>query len=247
MKMKNLKNNLLLALIIAISSIGIYLIQILIFSRAQDTFFYILQDLAFIPIQVIIVTLVFNKLLNSRENQQKIKKINVIITTFFIEAGSEMIEQMSAFDANFNSFRQTITMKDLSGSITLLKKRVREYDWAVDAGSADLSKLKRFLIDKKLFLLTMLENNNLMEHDSFTDMLWAIFHITDELQCRENLEDLPETDVDHLSIDILRAYKLLILEWLDYIGYLNNDYPYLFSLAVRKNPFIGSKDVRILK
>ena len=93
----------------------------------------------------------------------------------------------------------------------------------------------------------MLENNNLIEHDTFTDMLWAIFHITDELQCRENLEGLPKTDTAHLSIDILRAYKLLISEWLDYITYLHNDYPYLFSLEVRKNPFIGSQDVRILK
>lgn len=244
--MKNLKNTILVALVILGSSIGIYVIQILIFNRTQDTAFYLLQDLAFIPIQVVIVTLVFNKLLNSREKQQKIKRINVIITTFFIEAGSEMIEEMSSFDGKFDSFRETMTIKDLTGSMAPIKKRVREYDWSVDSRSADLKKLKKFLISKKAFLLTMLENNNLIEHDSFTDMLWAIFHITDELQCRENLAGLPPSDSAHISIDILRAYKLLILEWLDYIGYLSSDYPYLFSLEVRKNPFIGSKDVRIL-
>lgn len=243
--MKNLKNNIILALIIAGSSIGIYFIQIIIFERTQDTFFYLLQDLAFIPIQVVVVTLVFNKLLNSREKQQKIKKINVIITTFYIEAGSKLIEEMSAFDANFDRFRQSVTVKDLSGPIAPMKRRVKDYNWAIDADSADLKRLKGFLLDKKIFLLTMLENNNLMEHDSFTDMLWAIFHITDELQCRENLDGLPKADRAHISGDILRAYKLLILEWLDYIAYLNNDYPYLFSLEVRKNPFIGSKDVTI--
>jgi len=234
-------------MIILSSSVGIYLIQLLIFQRTQDTFFYLLQDLAFIPIQVVIVTLVFNKLLNSREKQQKVKRINVIITTFFIEAGSDLIREMSAFDRKFNDFCKTIDARDLSNPGTALKKRVKNYDWAVDSESANLYQLKAFLIGKKAFLLTMLENNNLIEHDSFTDMLWAIFHITDELQCRENLDDLPRSDTAHLSIDILRAYKLLISEWLDYITYLHNDYPYLFSLEVRKNPFIGSQDVRILK
>lgn len=243
--MKNIKNTILVALVILGSSIGIYAIQILIFHRTQDTAFYLLQDLAFIPIQVVIVTLVFNKLLNNREKQQKIKRINVIITTFFIEAGSEMIKEMSYFDKKFDSFCETMTIKDLSGSMAPLKKRVKEYDWSVDSKSGDLKKLKKFLISKKGFLLIMLENNNLIEHDTFTDMLWSIFHITDELQCRESLDNLPPSDSAHISIDILRAYKLLILEWIDYISYLSEDYPYLFSLEVRKNPFIGSDDVRI--
>lgn len=245
--MNNLKSNGLLALIILVSSIGIYMLQIILFSSPRDTAFYLLQDLAFIPIQVVIVTLVFNKLLNSREKQQKIKKINVIITTFFIESGSKMIEEMSAFDAGFRDFSKTISMKDLSGPSTPLKKRIRDRDWAISAETGDLKRLKVFLVENKAFLLTLLENNNLIEHDSFTDMLWAIFHITDELQCRESLDDLPRTDLAHLSVDIQRAYKLLILEWVDYISYLNNDYPYLFSLEVRKNPFSGSKDVRVLK
>ena len=34
-----------------------------------------------------------------------------------------------------------------------------------------------------------------------------------------------------------RAYVLLIREWLDYMSHLRTDYPYLYSLAVRTNPF----------
>jgi len=30
---------------------------------------------------------------------------------------------------------------------------------------------------------------------------------------------------------------LLVHEWLDYMKYLKKNYPYLFSLAVRTNPF----------
>ncbi len=41
----------------------------------------------------------------------------------------------------------------------------------------------------------------------------------------------------HLSGDIRRAYSILITEWLAYMKHLKSDYPYLFSLAVRTNPF----------
>ncbi len=34
-----------------------------------------------------------------------------------------------------------------------------------------------------------------------------------------------------------RFYGLLTAEWLDYVRHLQENYPYLFSLAVRTNPF----------
>ena len=48
---------------------------------------------------------------------------------------------------------------------------------------------------------------------------------------------MPDTDYKHLSGDIKRAYTLLIHEWLDYMKHLKDNYPYLFSLAMRTNPF----------
>ena len=44
-------------------------------------------------------------------------------------------------------------------------------------------------------------------------------------------------DYEHLENDIRRAYSLLIVEWIVYMRHLHNSYPYLFSLAVRTNPF----------
>jgi hypothetical protein len=38
-------------------------------------------------------------------------------------------------------------------------------------------------------------------------------------------------------VDIKRAYSLLITEWLAYMEHLRQDYPFLFSLAMRTNPF----------
>jgi hypothetical protein len=65
----------------------------------------------------------------------------------------------------------------------------------------------------------------------------ALFHVTEELRVRDRLTDLPNADYDHLSSDINRVYGLLIREWLTYMQHLKHHYPYLFSLAMRTNPF----------
>ena len=83
----------------------------------------------------------------------------------------------------------------------------------------------------------MLENPTLLEHESFTELLRAVFHLLEELVNRDALSDLPDTDLDHLSGDIGRVYGLLVGEWLDYMHHLKNNYPYLFSLSMRMNPF----------
>jgi hypothetical protein len=41
--------------LLVISAVA-YFVQIIIFRRTEDTFFYMLQDIAFVPIQVLLVT-----------------------------------------------------------------------------------------------------------------------------------------------------------------------------------------------
>jgi len=100
-----------------------------------------------------------------------------------------------------------------------------------------LNQVRDFLLSKKEFLLTLLENLNLLEHETFTDLLWAVFHLTEELKLRDILKDLPDGDYEHLCGDVARVYTLSIREWLAYMKHLKRDYPYLYSLAVRTNPF----------
>lgn len=87
-------------------------------------------------------------------------------------------------------------------------------------------------------MLALLENPNLLEHETFTDLLWAVSHLTEELAFRESLDGLPASDYAHLAGDTHRAYALLIVEWLSYVQHLRDSYPYIFSLVVRMNPFV---------
>jgi hypothetical protein len=65
----------------------------------------------------------------------------------------------------------------------------------------------------------------------------SVFHLTEELASRSDVRELSEPDILHIAIDMKRVYGLLMAEWLDYMQHLRENYPYLFSFAMRTNPF----------
>lgn len=75
-----------------------------------------------------------------------------------------------------------------------------------------------------------------MEHDRFTDLLWAVSHLLEELRARSSLEGLPPVDRAHLAGDIRRVYSLMAVEWLLYCRHLQSAYPYIYSIMVRIHP-----------
>lgn len=79
--------------------------------------------------------------------------------------------------------------------------------------------------------------DNLLEHANFTDLLWAVLHLTEELTARPDLNELPQADIEHIYGDINRAFGRLISEGLIYLKHLRSEYPFLYSLAIRINPF----------
>ena len=91
--------------------------------------------------------------------------------------------------------------------------------------------------EKTDILLRMFENPILVENEAFTNLLRATLHLREELTLRESLHELPDTDIAHLANDAKRVYRLLANRWLVYVRYLHKAYPYLFSLALRTNPF----------
>jgi len=86
-------------------------------------------------------------------------------------------------------------------------------------------------------MLRLLENPNLLEHERFSDLLWATFHLAEELEARPSIKNLPDSDLEHIAGDIQRVYGHLAAEWVAYAEHLKSDYPFLFSLVVRLNPF----------
>lgn len=225
----------------------VYFIHYLIFSDVHHIFIYLIGDIGFVFLEVLLVTLIIHQLLIHREKQMLFKKLNMVIGVFFSEVGTSLLKQIAAFDKKAEHIFDRLKVNDdwTNKEFSRLKKFLYSYDNDIDVNRDGLKKLRDILVAKRTFLVNLLENPNLLEHDSFTNTLWAVFYLAEELSKRGNFDRLPQTDLEHLAKDVKRSYQNLIGEWIDYIEHLKESYPYLFSLAIRTNPFDKSASVVI--
>lgn len=236
-----------LAILLVIISFVLFLITWEIFSNLRDEeVFLFFEAIAFLPIEVLLVTIVIDSLLTRQERQSRLEKMSMVIETFFSEVGSELIRRFMKFDRSSKIGENlNITAEWTDAQYLSVKKSLDSYNFDISCDSADLVSLRDFITQKRQFLLTLLANPNLLEHESFTELLRATFHLIEELIGRKDLETISKVDREHLEGDIRRAYLLLNGEWLDYMMHLKHNYPYLYSLAVRTNPFNSDASAEI--
>jgi len=226
------------ALLLLTLSAGIYYVHYRIFHDPHHIFIYLLGDVAFLPLDVLLVTLVIDRLLQSRERRSRDYKMNMVIGTFFSAAGQKLLQLIGPMVTDLQDIQEHLALGPQSpdAQMQAAVKYVHGTDFHIAAAAEHLGPLRNFLADRTDLLLRLLENPAILEHESFTDLLWAVSHLSEELQARGDLAALPESDLGHLSGDVDRAYTHLVGQWVRYMIHLRSDYPYLFSLAARTNP-----------
>ena len=237
--MKRFSWQIILGLSLVTLSAIVYFIHFVIFRDAHHIFIYLVGDVAFVFIEVLMVTLIIHRLLNEREKRARLEKLNMVIGVFFSEVGTQLLTYLSDFDPKLDKISKDLIVTDdwSEREFFRVSNRLKTYHYEVKIKKGDLKDLHHFLTGKRDFLLRLLENPNLLEHETFTGLLRAVFHLTEELAYRKHFKTLPASDYEHLTGDVKRIYTLLIHEWLDYMKYLKNNHPYFFSLAMRTNPF----------
>ena len=225
------------AAIFLATSVVLYVIHYAVFRDTHHIFIYLLGDIAFLPLEVLLVGLIIDRILDWREKQAMLSKMNMVVGVFFSEMGMRLLgELLPVFDRSqimaglgvkpnwdANDFRRATDFAD----------NLRPQ---ADCRAINLEALRDFLSHERDLLLRLLENPNLLEHERFTDMLWAVSHLAEELEARPQLQNLPKSDEAHIGQDIGRAFTSLAAEWLDYVQHLKSHYPYLFSLVLRTHP-----------
>ena len=176
---------------------------------------------------------------NRREEAVRQQKVDMITGLFYSEMGNELLKSFIRFDSEIEKLQDILNIstewekEDYDRAHNLLEKQ----HLRIQVRQEDISALLRYLQKRSDLLLRLIENPILQERELFSELLRALFHLRDELMHRDDLLNLPGSDLKHLEIDISRVYKLLVFEWLRYIHYLKKNYGYLYSLAVRLNPF----------
>jgi hypothetical protein len=230
-------------ILVALSAIT-YLAYYLIFGNLYNMLMYATGDLAFVFINVLLVTLIIQTILDQREKEAMIGKMSTVIGAFFSELGTPFIQFVMARGGHLPDLgpdlRVTAKWTDKDYDRTVKTMAEKEIDIKLDAGS--LAGIKVMFTEKRGFLLSMMENPNLLEHERFTELLLALFHVQEEMMNRKDVISSPPSDISHLNKDVNRAFSLLVREWTMHMRHLQQNYPYLFSLAVRTNPFDPGAD-----
>ena len=237
--MRYFKKDIKLVVALLALSVVFYVLNYALFRRGEDILFYLIEDVAFLFVQVLLVTLIIQSILDQRDKAARMEKMNMVIGAFFSEVGTSLLALFSGWGPDCARMAEELrvgqawTARDFAKVLRWLDG----YAYELDPQRADWPKLKALLLSRREFLLRLMENPNLLEHEDFTGLLQAVFHLTEEMSARSDLTNLPPADLRHLAGDVKRVYLPLVRQWLHYMRHLQKHYPYLFSLAARLNPF----------
>ena len=243
--MKKFRFELIIAIFLILLTVVLYCVHIMIFHDLHHLIIYGLEDLAFLPLEVLIVTLILDRLLELRDRKERHSKINMIIGTFFTEIGNSIFHIMAEADQSRDNLIKHLSVaatwkdRDYKNAFVFLKS----YSTDLTLDINQFEKIKKVLVANRGLLVNFMQNPVLLEHGSFTDLLLAVFHLTEELSYRNSFNDLPESDIKHLNLDVTRVYDRILGEWLKYLKHLRGNYPYLYSLSLRVNPLCREADV----
>ena len=242
--MKKHTTAVVLVLLFSLSA-AIYAAQIVLFHDRRDTLFYLLQDWAFLPAQIAVVSIVVGQVINAREKQDRLSKTRMLASSFFGDLGNDLLQLLLPCTCDFPQLVPLLQIGSdwKARDFQAASRALRSIDLHLSLTPENFSSLKSLLTDRRLPLLVIASNPALLEHEDFTDMLWAVFHMTDELTARDDLTVLAPDELSHLNADARRVLSSILVNWVCHMDNIRTEYPYLYSLAVRENPFLNRERV----
>jgi hypothetical protein len=207
-----------------------FFIHYLIFGQLENTEYYSLMNLCFIPINILAVTLMFEKLVERRAKLERVSKLNMLVGLFFSDIGFTLLKLIVAGDEKIHALDLDFT--DLKSCETKLKS----HNHQVVFENINYSELKELVIGARDILSSLISNESILEHETFADLLMSLMHLRDEIIFIKYTELTPD-DCSHLKGDLTRVYENLTFQWINYLSHLRQFYPYQYSGAIKFNPF----------
>ena len=243
--MKKYKYTIGVGLLLVGLSAVLYLFSYLIFGEAHEMMKSITEEIAFMPIYIFITAVIAEKLLSKQEKIEMSMKMNSLVGIFFNEIGYEMIRILTKYDNNIRKIKDEL--HDAENLDAAMAKRIRSivetHKYIVPIKTDDIYEIYELLLSKKDLMLVLMSNTSLIEKHGFSDLLLSVGHIIEEINTRCEISKFDDENTGHLHIDIERAYKNLINEWVAYMLYIKKDYIYLFKQAIRINPFLSDESL----
>ena len=230
----------------------IYGSNYLVLGDGEHIISYVWTHLGFIPVDILLVAFLLDEIIEKKEKEAMLEKLDMLMSTFFSEVGNELISQLSTvnkYEANTENLKSIKDWdeKDFDNKRAELKSSTVDFSAQVALEDREefLENLRTLLVSKREFIINLINNPNLLEKDEFTGLINAILHLDEELEHRKDLALVNDADFGHLNGDMQRVYDKLIHEWVYYLKYLYKHYPYMIALIIRTNPFDESAEVYV--
>ena len=240
------------SILMIILIIIIYGSNYLVLGDAEHIISYIWTHLGFIPVDILLVAFILDEIIEKKEKEAILEKLDMLMSTFFSEVGNDLISQLSAankYKASTENLKAIKNWDESDFDNKLAELKGASLDFQVDIPPEEreefLENLRTLLSGKREFIINMINNPNLLEKEEFTELINSILHLDEELEHRKDLTLVTDTDFGHLNGDMKRVYDKLVYEWVYYLKYLYKHYPYMIALVVRTNPFDSDADVYV--
>ena len=241
------------AIIMFVLAVVIFLARYLIFGDGEEIIAYLWKHIGFIPIDILIVAFLLEGIMGKKEHEAILEKIDMLMGTFFSEIGNDLLAELSKVNKNKINTENLKDIrnweeKDFDNKMKELKENGLDFkaDIPPEEREEFLTNVHSLLMEKREFLVNLINNPNLLEKDEFSSLLLALLHLDEELSRRGEFSDIKDADFNHLNGDMKRVYSKLVYEWVYYLKYLKKYYPYMISLAIRTNPFDSEALTRII-
>lgn len=240
------------SIVMVLLIIIIYGSNYLVLGDAEHIISYVWTHLGFIPVDILLVAFLLDEIIEKKEKEAMLEKLDMLMSTFFSEVGNDLISQLSSvnkYTANTENLKSIKDWDDKDFDAKLAELKSASIDFQADVPKEEreefLENLRVFLASKREFIINLMTNPNLLEKEEFTGLITAILHLDEELEHRKDLALVQDADFGHLNGDMQRVYGKLVYEWVYYLKYLNKHYPYMIALIVRTNPFDADADVYV--
>ena len=121
--MKRFNWQILLGIFLLALSILFYFLHYLMFKDSHHIFIYLVGDVAFVFIEVLLVTLIIHRVLQAREKKARLEKLNMVIGAFFSEVGAMLLRMLSEGDPKIERIQREFVVEGESAPHKLDKIR----------------------------------------------------------------------------------------------------------------------------
>jgi len=141
--MRDYKWRIIFALSLIALSALLYLLDYIKFGDYKHILDFLLQNMAFLLIQVLLVTLILDWLVSYMDKQKHLKKVNMVMGAFFMEVGTRLLTYISDLDPGLESIRSSLVVEEdwSDQEFSRVSKSLKSYGYGIDLEKLDLEYL----------------------------------------------------------------------------------------------------------